>query len=157
MKIAYPSETQLFFKTVARAPFNFTSVLICSPYITPTLLKPLLTLRGKMCVPTTIITLPETSKSLKDYLPSRSQNIRIASVNTLHAKAYLGIGVDPGFSVLILGSFNLTESALNRNIELGLKFQGNDKSLITIISAFEKKLVSIFKNNAEERCYYENA
>jgi HKD family nuclease len=141
MKLSNTQEILGLIHLVNRTPQSYRQLIICAPFISEDLLSNKVAPNGILRVPTMIITSPNTAQQLFSLCKEWKGHFMIVSVKSLHAKVYLACGRDERDSVAILGSFNLTNSALNGNYELGLRFVGNSHELRKLISKIENKLI----------------
>lgn len=93
---------------------------------------------GKARTAIDIITNEVTAESLKVQLGPLDGKIRITACKDLHAKVYVACGVDERDSVALIGSFNLTNGALHKNVELGIKLTGSKEEERRLISELER-------------------
>jgi|ETNmetMinimDraft_13_1059891.scaffolds.fasta_scaffold37523_2 HKD family nuclease len=125
----------------SRTPQSYRRIIICTPFISEDLLCNKIAPNGIVRVPTLIITCPKAAQNLFPLCKEWKGSFMITSIPSLHAKVYLACGRDERDSVAILGSFNLTNAALNGNYELGLRFVGNSPEVRKLISKMESKLI----------------
>ena len=141
MKLSNAQEILGLIHLASRTPQSYRRLIICAPFISEDLLCNKIAPNGIVRVPTLIITCPKTAQHLFLLYKEWRGSFTIASIPSLHAKVYLACGRDERDSVAILGSFNLTNAALNGNYELGLRFVGNSPEVRKLISKMESKLI----------------
>lgn len=126
-----------------RTPQSYRQVIICSPFISESLLVSKIAPNRNVQIPTVIITRPSTAHQLAlEPIKGHGQLI-IVSIPNLHAKVYAACGRDDRDSVAILGSFNATTAALGENLELGVQFAGNSPESRRFLITLEDKLLGI--------------
>jgi hypothetical protein len=126
-----------------RTPQSYRQLIICSPFVSESLLRTKVAPNRVIHVPTFIITRPETARQLALEWKKWNGTLIIIAIPNLHAKAYLACGRDDRDSVAILGSFNVTMAALDENVELGVQFVGNTPESRELITTLERKLMGV--------------
>jgi hypothetical protein len=129
-------------RLVARTPQSYRRLVICAPFMSEILIRSIICNITKK-VPMLIITHPDTGHDLVSMVKKYQGNITIAYIPNLHAKAYLACGREDCDSIAIIGSFNLTMPAIDKNIEIGVRFSGKTMEFRRLIIALENKLLSI--------------
>jgi len=142
-----------FLQSIESAPFRYSQVVICSPYI-DTQLQTWMTrfavAAGNFGCAVRIITKVSEIPAILKFWPERSYfgPRSLITVSQLHAKVYLALGRERRDSQVMVTSANLTEAGLSKNIELGLlvhasSFEG--ARIVEEIRRFLESLVSATK------------
>jgi hypothetical protein len=129
-------------------PWNYSQILICSPFIDLAMVKRLQTLceaAGKARSTVTIITNRRGGVLLEPLREGR-RCVRLLVRDRLHTKAYLLLGRNGGCeSEALVTSANLTRAGTSRNHELGVHIQcttANGRALIHQLNHCFQRLTS---------------
>ena len=142
------TNTRMVFGLVHRAlstPQSYRRLLLCSPFISESLLLTKILSKGFPRLPILIITRLETARRIV----ANKENLFIVAVPNLHAKVYIACGKDERDSIAIIGSFNMTTAAIDENIEIGIKLVGSNQDNRNIITKLENKLLCIAHKQSE--------
>lgn len=126
-------------------PQSYRRLLLCSPFISETLVLTKIVSKGFARLPILIITRPETARRIEANI----ENLFVVTVPNLHAKVYIACGKDDRDSIAIIGSFNMTNAAIDENIEIGIKLVGSSQDDRNIITKLENKLLWIAQKKSE--------
>ena len=143
MKIANDRDILGLFSMVHRTPHAYRRLIVCAPFISPDLLYSKITINGKVRVPTIVITRPETACNFFLLNQHLVRQFTIKKVLNLHAKVYMACGISHSDTIAIVGSYNLTRSALYKNFELGIRLVGTLPQTHRIIISLEQKLLNM--------------
>lgn len=143
MKIANNRDILGLFSMVNRTPHAYRRLLVCAPFISANLVYSKITVNGKVRVPTIVITRPETACKFSLLNQDILKQLTLKKVSNLHAKIYMACGRSSSDSIAIVGSHNLTMSALYENFEIGIRLVATLPKARRIITSLEEKLVSI--------------
>jgi len=141
MNLVSGSEVLGLMEKVRANPIVYRKLLLCAPFISHSLLLHSAGFSQRVPVLTTVLTTPGTALELSTV--SLSGSLEIASVPGFHAKVYIACGKDDRDSAAIIGSFNLTNSGLNRNFEIGIQVTGADCRERDLIKRLEQRLTRI--------------
>ena len=151
MKLTNAQEILGLIHLVLGSPQSYRRLIICTPFISESLLTILIGRKWNVNVPLLILTHPNSVKKLPRRFQQRENPITIVAISNLHAKVYLGCGKEERDSVAVLGSFNFTKTALHSNFELGIRFSGKTPQLKHLIVTLERRLMTLAntKHNGE--------
>ena len=141
------------FNMATLTPYSFRKLVLCSPYISDELFLGIFPKYKTINIPLIIITRPDTAQVLLNKIKPINNLIEIISISNLHAKIYLACGNDERDSVAVIGSFNFTNSAMNKNVEFGIRINGNTPTFKQLISSIEKTLNQMARIGQKELFY----
>jgi len=143
MKITNNRDILGLFSMVNRTPHAYRRLVVCAPFISPELVYSKITVNGKVRVPTIVITRPETVCKFSLLNQDILEQLTLKKVSNLHAKIYMACGISSSDSIAIVGSYNLTMSALYVNFEIGIRLVATLPKERRIITSLEEKLLNI--------------
>lgn len=134
-----------FLNQVLSTPYNYKRIVICAPFISCDIVDTIAHSVKFTKLPVLILTLPETAIMLRSECDELPMPVSIIGHPLLHAKMYFASGEHNQNSLALIGSFNLTVSALHDNVEAGVLLAGTDdvgRKMIRDVETFLKRIAS---------------